>query len=283
MNTIITADDFDRFNHLTLQALIFAESIVDAARRLHPDQTGLPRTVTTFSPDGEPREIRLRDGRTVTVRMKTGPDEIEGRPAVEAITESFISAGFMLADELAKLDAMPVEVFRSLQRVTLSPDGCAHAKAIMFARDVLNALHDVTGFDRQQSGHMTIDRPSPSTEAGWHSLAAGIAPMLRRLRNRLVEIDSPNVKELQLVMSDEREKAKSLPRPSPWSVSRSPSDWLKIFSMLNVDCRSLDVFANRRKLGTYHQHPDSTTKSVSLWIGDLPPDYSDSMKARSSP
>lgn len=62
-----------------------------------------------------------------------------------------------------------------------------------------------------------------------------------------------------------------------WSIGRSPSDWLKIFAKLNVDCRSLKTFRRRRDDGPYREHPDSTTKSVRLALDCLPHSYSDTM------
>lgn len=77
----------------------------------------------------------------------------------------------------------------------------------------------------------------------------------------------------------EREAAEQRKRSPQWSISRSPSDWLKVFAKLNVDCRSISVFDRLRKHGTFHQHPESKTKSVRLDLADLPPDYSDNMTA----
>lgn len=62
-----------------------------------------------------------------------------------------------------------------------------------------------------------------------------------------------------------------------WSIPRSPSDWLKVFAKLNVDCRSVKVFERRRKDGIFRQHPDSAIKSVRLALDCLPPSYSDDL------
>ena len=88
---------------------------------------------------------------------------------------------------------------------------------------------------------------------------------------------------------DDKDKLKkiwddSIKRVTPppevvWSIGRSPSDWLKVFAKINVDCRNLNLFRQRRNEGTYHEHPDTTrySKSVRLAIADLPPAYSDEM------
>ncbi len=69
---------------------------------------------------------------------------------------------------------------------------------------------------------------------------------------------------------------RSMPK---WSIPRSPSDWLKVFGKLNVDCRSQSVFYRRRRDGTFRQHPESTTKSIRLALDCLPPSYRDEITA----
>lgn len=63
-----------------------------------------------------------------------------------------------------------------------------------------------------------------------------------------------------------------------WSIPRSPTDWLDVFALLNVKCRSIDAFADQRKPGgVFRQHPNSTTKLVRLALDCLPPTYSDQL------
>lgn len=60
-----------------------------------------------------------------------------------------------------------------------------------------------------------------------------------------------------------------------WSIPRSPTDWLKVFEILNVKCRSISAFDDQRKKGLFRQHPDSTVRMVRLAFDCLPPTYSD--------
>ncbi len=97
-----------------------------------------------------------------------------------------------------------------------------------------------------------------------HAMRAVTAAELARLE-ALVAIEE--LRTLEWLLSDIK--------PLNWSIARSPSDWLKVFARLNLDCRSLKTFARRRGDGTYRQHPDSTTKSVKLALDCLPDAYRD--------
>ncbi len=91
--------------------------------------------------------------------------------------------------------------------------------------------------------------------------------------------DSPTREQWESLANDVDSLAapKSLLVETGWSIARSPSDWLKVFAKLNVNCRSLKTFERRRKDGPYRSHPGSTSKSVRLALGDLPASYSDNM------
>lgn len=91
-------------------------------------------------------------------------------------------------------------------------------------------------------------------------------------------VPSPDNSQAGAKISDPATPAHLAQKQLQWSNARSPSDWLKVFELLNVDCRSLPTFERRRKKGTFRQHPDSTTKSVRLALQDLPADYRDDIK-----
>ena len=69
---------------------------------------------------------------------------------------------------------------------------------------------------------------------------------------------------------------------SIWSIERTPSNWLRIFRQLNIEL-SVSTFDRRRKEGRYRQRDNGNSRSVSLRICDLPPEYRDSMKAHDEP
>lgn len=116
-----------------------------------------------------------------------------------------------------------------------------------------------------------LDAAHAEARAQWKAGGAVIkSPKVRKRIEQLSEIESE---------AAEQQPQKQRKRNPKWSNSRSPSDWLKVFAKLNVDCRSLSVFGRRRKDGTFRQHPASKTKSVRLALADLPPDYSDNMTA----
>jgi len=81
--------------------------------------------------------------------------------------------------------------------------------------------------------------------------------------------------KLPALLTEEVNRTINLIASIKWSIPRSPSDWLKVFEKLNIKCRSIDAFADQRKLGTFRQHPKSTTKLVILALDCLPETYSD--------
>jgi len=107
----------------------------------------------------------------------------------------------------------------------------------------------------------------------WSQVDRLVVEQLADLQVVFAKVSDGTTKVVAVVATPQRQQP-------VWSIARSPSDWIKVFGKLNVDCRSASVFYRRRKAGKYHkyqQHPDSTSKSVRLALKDLPPTYSDTM------
>lgn len=186
----VTEEQILEYHRRASQALYFAETMVKNSAQWQPADIGLPRrdgaprTRDVFADDGDPREIRHRDGTLETVTMKTVPDNIGGKPRVEFLAGSVAAAGFMLAEELEKLSALPFPVREALIG--------AHVTAVVFAESVREALHIATEFDRMEKGNLTVDRPRPTTEIEWEQLARKIAPFMLGLQRRLKTIQLPD-------------------------------------------------------------------------------------------
>ena len=62
------------------------------------------------------------------------------------------------------------------------------------------------------------------------------------------------------------------PNSTIWSQARSPKTWRNVLKEFGMEM-SQSTFARRIKDGTFKVHPDATTKSVSLLIASLPPEF----------